>query len=219
MTGDRDRWSVLVPVKRLEIAKTRLALPAGQRADLALAMALDTVRAALAADAVAEVVVVTDDRRAGRALSMAGARIVADAPDAGLNPALCHGASLATGTRVAALSSDLPALRSSDVSNALRSAMAHPAAVVADASGTGTTLLAASTVAAFAPAFGHDSRTAHVDLGAVDMSDIAAPSLRHDVDTVDALRAAVALGVGPETSRLLLDVDLEDTTENGGGAG
>jgi 2-phospho-L-lactate guanylyltransferase len=56
------RWSVIVPVKELHAAKSRLNRP--DRADIALAMARDTVRAAAAATAVAEVVVVTDDPRA-----------------------------------------------------------------------------------------------------------------------------------------------------------
>jgi 2-phospho-L-lactate guanylyltransferase len=43
-------WSVVVPVKRPELAKTRLRALAGvHRADLARAIAADTVAAALAA--------------------------------------------------------------------------------------------------------------------------------------------------------------------------
>jgi 2-phospho-L-lactate guanylyltransferase len=210
VSGDGDQWSLLVPVKRLGIAKTRLALADLPRADLALAMACDTVAAALAAAAVAEVVVITDDARAAGALSDIGARIVDDLPDAGLNPALIHGASLAAMPRIAALSSDLPALRSTDLDAVLWLAAAHPRAVVADTSGSGTTLLAARVIAEFSPAFGVDSRAVHVRAGAVDLSTEAGASVRHDVDTLDALRAALALGAGPETTRALatLDVDL-----------
>ena len=47
------RWSVVVPVKRLASAKTRLRDPVGRpgraHAELALALALDTVAAARAA--------------------------------------------------------------------------------------------------------------------------------------------------------------------------
>jgi 2-phospho-L-lactate/phosphoenolpyruvate guanylyltransferase len=209
MSSDRDRWSLLVPVKRLEIAKTRLALADRPRADLALAMACDTVASALAAVAVAEVVVITDDARAAAVLSRLGARVVGDLPNAGLNPALVHGASVAAMPRVAALSSDLPALRSADVDAVLRLAATHPCAVVADVAGTGTTLLSATAIAAFAPAFGVDSRAAHVSAGAVDLSAEAAASVRHDVDTLDALRATLDLGVGPETTRALAALDVD----------
>lgn len=203
MRADGDQWSLLVPVKRLDIAKTRVALPDPARADLALAMACDTVRAALAGTAVAEVVVITSDQRARDALSTFGARVVDDLPDAGLNPALVHGASIAAQRHVAALSSDLPALRSSDLDTVLRLAMDHPVAVVADASGSGTTLLTARTIGDFSPLFGIDSLAAHVTAGAIDLSASAGVSVRHDVDTLEALRAAIGLGVGPATRRAL----------------
>jgi 2-phospho-L-lactate guanylyltransferase len=200
-----DLWSLLVPVKRLDRAKSRLAVSPAQRAEIALAMAIDTVRAGLSAVAIAEAIVVTDDPRAADALSAIGARVVADIPDSGLNPALRHGASTVTTQRVAALSSDLPALRGADLDAVLGDASAHRRAVVSDMSGTGTTLLAAA-VTDFEPAFGVGSLAAHLTAGAVDLSAIAAPGLRHDVDTVQALRAAIGLGVGPETRRAAADL-------------
>ena len=203
MTADGDQWSLLVPVKRLDLAKTRLAVSERMRADLALAMAGDTVAAALRSDLVGEVVVITSDARAGQALSALGARVVADRPDIGLNPALVHGASVAARPHLAALSSDLPALRTGDLEAALGLAAGHDSALVADASGSGTTLLAAYSLASFTPRFGVDSRAAHIAGGAVDLSEQVAPSVRHDVDTVDALDVAVRLGVGPETARVL----------------
>jgi 2-phospho-L-lactate guanylyltransferase len=208
VSGGGDLWSLLVPVKRLDLAKTRLALDDGPRADLALAMALDTVSAAISAEAVAEVVVISDDERAGAALTAIGARVISDLPNAGLNPALVHGATLAAMQRVAALSSDLPALRSADLDTVLREAAKHPLAVVADQVGTGTTLLAARVAEGFEPAFGVNSLAAHVRAGAVDLSGAAAASIRQDVDTVDALRVAVKLGVGVETTRTLATLNL-----------
>jgi 2-phospho-L-lactate guanylyltransferase len=203
MSGDGDLWSVLVPVKRLARAKTRLSVPDDVRAELALAMAIDTVTAVVATPSVGEVVVITDDDRAAPALGALGARIVADLPDAGLNPALRYGATVATGTRIAALSSDLPALRVADLDAILRAATSHRRSVVADHSGNGTTLLAAASRDDFEPAFGEDSRAAHVRGGATDLTDVAGPTLRHDVDTLGALDEACALGVGATTDRVL----------------
>lgn len=207
MAADGDLWTLLIPVKRLAIAKTRLALPIAARRELALAMARDTVSAALAGSAVAEVLVITSDDLARVALSKLGARVVDDVPDAGLNPALMHGANLAARARVAALSSDLPALRSADLDAVLTLAAGHHTAVVADTPGTGTTLLAATSTAAFSPRFGADSLSAHLGAGAIDLTAQAAASVRHDVDTLAALRVAVALGVGPETARMLATLD------------
>ncbi|RQX15511.1 2-phospho-L-lactate guanylyltransferase, partial [Micromonospora arida] len=61
----QPRWAVVVPVKRLAVAKSRLrgALPGVPHEELALALAADTLRAVLACPAVAEALVVTDDAR------------------------------------------------------------------------------------------------------------------------------------------------------------
>ncbi|MFN2538888.1 MAG: 2-phospho-L-lactate guanylyltransferase, partial [Mycobacteriales bacterium] len=86
------QWGVVVPVKRLDIAKSRLAAYGDEhRKALALAFAADVV---LAAAPVAQVLVVTDDPIAGELLAGLGARVVRDDPDAGLNPALEHGVDL-----------------------------------------------------------------------------------------------------------------------------
>jgi 2-phospho-L-lactate/phosphoenolpyruvate guanylyltransferase len=200
-------WTVLVPVKELAIAKTRLSRFAGAaRADLALAFAVDAVTATLATDQVSAVLVVTDDPRVAADVGAAGAVVVADVPAAGLNPALEHGAAVARQRfgpgPVAALSSDLPALRPVDLAAALEAATDLPRCFVADVEGTGTTFLAALDGAGLAPSFGHRSRARHVASGA---EELVAPlaSLRRDVDTEVDLHDAVRLGVGPRTRAVL----------------
>lgn len=202
------RWSVVVPAKRLAVAKTRLRpltavlgddAGAGHDA-LVLALLADTVAAAIACPAVTEVVVVTDDPDAAEVVGALGARTVADAPDRGLNPALEHGARSVTGP-VAALSSDLPALRPPELAAALVAAGDHPRAFVADAQGTGTTLLTAAGVP-LEPHFGSGSAQAHRSSGAVALSGHW-PGLLRDVDTDADLRAALALGAGPRTAALV----------------
>ncbi|MGN6474767.1 MAG: 2-phospho-L-lactate guanylyltransferase [Mycobacteriales bacterium] len=210
MTQRADRWSLVVPVKRVENAKTRLGLDAPSRATLAVAMAFDTVAAALSCPLVASVVVVTDDQRARTELTQLGARIVPDEPDAGLNAALAHGVALVDNGHVGALASDLPALRAEDLAVVLRHAAGHDQAVVGDLAGSGTTLLCARSAAHFAPRFGPASLAAHVAAGAVDLSDIAPESLRRDVDTVDGLSGAVDLGVGAATRRALAELPVAE---------
>jgi 2-phospho-L-lactate/phosphoenolpyruvate guanylyltransferase len=192
---EADRWCLVVPVKRLALAKTRLASVAGpHRADLALAFALDTVDAALGCDLVRAVV--------ARALAALGASVVADEPDAGLNPALVHGAMVARaahpGCGVGALSADLPALRPGELAAALHEAAGHDVSFVPDAGGDGTTLLLARHGVAFQPQFGAGSARRHAEAGAVELSDDL-PSLRRDVDTERDLAVAAALGLGPRS--------------------
>ena len=203
MTTDRHPWAVVMPVKRLEIAKTRLSLEPTERAGVALAMALDTAVACRLAANVTLFLAVTDDPRAAEALEAMGAIVVADEPDAGLNPALVHGAReagrIVRGTGVATIASDLPALHPDELARALDRAAAHRSAMVADASGVGTTLLAARNGADFLPMFGSDSRRRHLATGAADLTELAGASLRRDVDTIEDLRAALALGCGTRT--------------------
>ncbi|NGN64030.1 2-phospho-L-lactate guanylyltransferase [Streptomyces sp. A7024] len=200
-------WSLVVPLKRLGQAKTRLAGAAGDevRPALALAFALDTVAAALACDAVRDVTVVTDDPLAGERLAALGAAVAADAEGGGLNAALVQGAAFVRARRadaaVAALNADLPALRAAELAVVLRAASgAFGRAFLADAEGVGTTLLAAGPGVALNPAFGGPSRARHRASGAREIVVAGVDSVRRDVDTAADLRAALALGVGPYTS-------------------
>ena len=203
---DVTSWGVVVPVKLLAVAKTRLgAYGDALREELALAFAADVVTAALRCPVVHRVLVVSDDLLASRVLTTLGAVVVPDLPDAGLNPALAHGADLlraeAGDVGVATLSSDLPALRPEDLAEALTAVPPGGRAFVADAEGRGTTLLAAAPGTPLAPAYGSGSRARHLASGARELPGTAA--LRRDVDTPADLAEAVALGVGPHTAAVV----------------
>jgi 2-phospho-L-lactate guanylyltransferase len=205
------RWSIVIPVKVLARAKSRLAVLAGpRRAELALAMAADTVASALACPVVAAVIVVTDDAAAEGLLSGLGAHIVADKPGAGLNPALVFGAAYADarwrGRGRAGLAADLPALEPAEIASALAAASEWPEAFVPDAAGSGTTLYTAGPAARFRPQFGPGSRDRHRAAGAVELDLPGMPGLRRDVDTPADLRGAAALGLGPRTAALAAEL-------------
>lgn len=201
-------WTLVMPLKPLARAKSRLAdaVGAAGRPRLALAFAQDTVRAAAASPAVRDVVVVTDDPVAGAELRALGARTVPDVPDDGLNAALRHGAAAARarypGAALAALNADLPALRSAELTRVLSAAAEFPRAFLADAAEFGTTLLTAAPGRELAPAFGGPSRLRHLASGAVEIALADVDSVRRDVDTGADLLAAEELGVGPFTARL-----------------
>ncbi|MFF0596506.1 2-phospho-L-lactate guanylyltransferase [Streptomyces antibioticus] len=200
------QWTLVIPLKPLALAKSRLADTAGDalRPGLALAFAEDTVAAALACAAVRDVVVVTDDVPAGSALAALGARVVPDEPRAGLNAALTHAAAHARAVRpetpLAALNADLPALRPPELARVLDAAAEFPRAFLPDAAAIGTTLLAVAAGSELLPVFGTDSRVRHRASGAAELRLTAVDSVRQDVDTGDDLRAALALGVGPRTA-------------------
>ncbi|MBV9094358.1 MAG: 2-phospho-L-lactate guanylyltransferase [Streptosporangiaceae bacterium] len=205
------RWSVLLPVKVLAHAKSRMAALAGpRRGELALALACDTAAAVLGSDQVARVVVITDDPMAGSALAGLGALVLADEPRDGLNAALRHGAAHARarwpGSGTAALSADLPALRPAEIGRALRAAAAWRSAFVADAAGDGTTLYTAAPGAEFRPAFGLGSRARHAAGGAAELDLPGIDGLRRDVDTPADLRVAAAIGLGPRSAPLAAEL-------------
>ncbi len=206
--GLTRRWRVILPVKGTDRAKTRLAVAEGiSRADLAEAMALDTLAAVLSCDLVSDALVVTSDPSVAGRVSAEGAIVVAD-PGRGLDDAVRRGVARAAelgpegGSRpVAVLLADVPALRSDDLAAALTACERYAAAYVPDLEGTGTVLLAASRPDRLHPAFGDGSARRH---GAqAERLDLDLPRLRRDVDLDSTLRDAVALGVGPRTARVL----------------
>ncbi len=162
--------------------------------------------AALACPAVRDVLVVTDDPVAAAALTALGAATVADAPAAGLNAALEHGARTVRagrpGAAVAALNADLPALRPRELARVLDFADAFPRTFVTDAQEIGTTFLSAAPGVELRPDFGGASRARHRASGAVEVPVAGLDSVRRDVDTGEDLRAALALGVGRRTAAL-----------------
>ncbi|MFI6582080.1 2-phospho-L-lactate guanylyltransferase [Embleya sp. NPDC050493] len=204
-------WRLVVPVKPLSIAKSRLAgtIGPGHRPELALAFALDTVRAALTCVRVHGVLVVTDDVRVAREIRALGADVVADV-GGGLNAALAHGARSAGAERprtgVAALSADLPALRAEELDRVLAAATFARRAFLADAAGVGTTLLTAAAGVPLAPGFEGRSRARHLASGAIELTPHDVDSVRRDVDTGEDLRAAIGLGVGAATAAVLPSV-------------
>ncbi|GAB2743473.1 2-phospho-L-lactate guanylyltransferase [Kitasatospora kifunensis] len=206
--GPAAAWSLVLPLKPLALAKSRLGPYAGaHRADLALAFALDTVTAALQCPVVAQVLVVSRDPVAGPRLAELGAVLITDEPTdhagEGLNPALAHGAAHARRLRpdapLAALSADLPALRPAELARVLGAVPTGARAFLADAPSQGTTLLACAAGQWLHPAFGGASRQRHALGGALELTLPDVPSVRRDVDTAADLAEALVLGVGPHT--------------------
>jgi len=181
-------WTIVVPFKGTASAKSRL----GGSAELALAIALDTVAAALA---VAPVIVVTPVAEPFEEL---GAAVVAD-PGSGLLGAISAGLAAAGDGAAGVLLGDVPAVQPAELADALAAAARHPLAFVADADGDGTVLITALQASDHAPAFGPGSRALHLAAGYVELDVPANSGLRRDVDTPEQL-AALGTRLGPRTS-------------------
>ncbi|MDQ1294730.1 MAG: 2-phospho-L-lactate/phosphoenolpyruvate guanylyltransferase [Actinomycetota bacterium] len=211
----RGGWTLLIPLKGGPHAKSRL----GASPELARAIALDTLRAALDCTAVRGVRVVTSDVGLARSCVALGAQVCPESVrGAGPSRAVLDGVRgmrdgrAGGGKRpVAVLLGDLPALRPEDLQGALAATadvLSAPGGrgatrvIVPDLEGTGTVLLAASSPRHLSPAFGPDSAAAHVRAGAVPLL-LDLPRLRRDVDTREDLLQAIGWGVGPLTAERL----------------
>lgn len=201
---------LVVPLKRLASAKTRLAGVAGpagsaEHARLVLALAADTVAAALATEGVAGLLVVAAAPGDVGHLGDLGAEVVAEPPGGGLNAALAHGVDLLRerepGCVVGALQADLPALDPADLAAAIGQAGMRRA-FCPDRAGTGTTLLLSAPGEALGPRFGARSAAAHAASGAVRLA-ATGVGLRTDVDTPSDLALARGVGLGAHTRAAL----------------
>ncbi|SMH35430.1 2-phospho-L-lactate guanylyltransferase [Rathayibacter oskolensis] len=198
------RWSAVVVFKGRGSSKTRLALSA--RAALAEAFLLDTLAAVRESEEVATLVLVTSDAEAAARAVAADPLLVVLADPGALNAAVSAGIAHALLARpdspVVALTGDLPALSSGDLDGALAVAGPLPA-VVPDRAGTGTTALLVDAQTVLPPAFGPDSFARHRAAGCSVVELPRHSTLRLDVDTVDDLREAQAVGVGASTASAL----------------
>ncbi|CCH34418.1 2-phospho-L-lactate guanylyltransferase [Actinosynnema sp. NPDC047251] len=199
MRADVD---LVVPVKTLQRAKTRLVGVTDDRPALALAFALDTIAAAL--PVVRRVLAITEDRAVAAQLRALGVGSI-PGPE-GLNEALRFGAAVLRGrdprSVVGALQADLPALRTDELALALDAAEGR--AFCPDRQGTGTTLLLSAPGGDLDPRFGVGSAEAHARDAQVLLGPW--PTLRNDVDTAADLELAAGLGLGPRSAAVLCPV-------------
>jgi len=195
-----ERWTLVIPVKGSDGAKSRLDHPL--RHELARAMAIDTVATALATPAVEHVVIVTP-RKSATPFAALGAHVVSD-PGSGLAAAIRAGlAEVGPDHHRAVLLGDLPALQPRILSAGLRHAARFPRGFVRDAAKVGTTLLTARAGYRHSPAFGGASALAHLHRGYRELPIARGSGLRADIDTVDDLSALDPSALGVRTRQAL----------------
>ena len=203
---------LIIAVKRLAVAKTRLApvFSAPTRERVVLAMLLDTITAAAKEPSLRGITVVTPDDVAAEAARQLGADVLADPTPDGhpdpLNNAIVAaetvvGSAPDPPSNVIVLQGDLPALQTQELTQAIAAARAHRRSFVADRHDSGTVALFAFG-SPLEPAFGPDSARRHRHSGAVELTG-PWPGMRCDIDTPEDLQAARRLGVGPATAQAI----------------
>jgi 2-phospho-L-lactate/phosphoenolpyruvate guanylyltransferase len=201
--------ALIIAVKRLAAAKTRLApvFSARTRESVVLAMLMDTLTAATRIRSLRSITVVTPDEAAAAAAADLGADVLTDPTPDGHPDPLNHAIAAAeqaladSSPNLVVLQGDLPALQTQELDEAIAAARHHRRSFVADRLGTGTSALCAFG-AALDPRFGSDSSARHRRSGAIELTG-AWPGLRCDVDTPADLAAARRLGVGAATARAI----------------
>jgi 2-phospho-L-lactate/phosphoenolpyruvate guanylyltransferase len=203
--------ALIIAVKRLAAAKTRLApvFSARTRESVVLAMLMDTLTAAGRVRSLRSITVVTPDEAAAAAAAALGADVLTDPTPEGhpdpLNHAIAAAEHAVSGAsadlNLIVLQGDLPALQTQELDGAIAAARHHRRSFVADRLGTGTSALCAFGIA-LDPRFGSDSAARHRRSGAIELTG-AWPGLRCDVDTPTDLTAARRLGVGAATARTI----------------
>lgn len=204
-------WTVVVPVKALDRAKSRLsaALPADTRRALVLAMAEDVIRSCQTTPGVRRVLTVSPEPEVEALAARLGVDFVPEpAPRTVGPPADPLNAALATVLTdvdgpVGVVTADLPELRPDDLSAVLTRAADHPHAVVIDHRGVGTTMAfwtgpATERVSRFGPGSAYRYR---VDGGAVPL--VGPGRATRDVDIPADLTGLVSSAVGQATAAVL----------------
>ena len=183
--------TAILPVKRFEAAKQRLAagIDEERRRALAAAMVADVLDAIGEARTIARLIVVTGDPIAQELAAEAGAEVVPDPEDAGHVQAAQAGIARAEAEGaelVALLAGDCPLLDPRELDRLLTGVPTHYVGIVPDRHGTGTNALVLSPPSAIVPAFGEGSRNRHVEAAravGVPFGIEELPSIELDLDT------------------------------------
>ncbi|MDX6231851.1 MAG: 2-phospho-L-lactate/phosphoenolpyruvate guanylyltransferase [Nocardioidaceae bacterium] len=203
MNGD---VTAIVPVRRWDHSKSRLDVAPAERASLARAFSLDVLSVLVQSETAAQVVIVTDEP-ACATLDVASTVVVvsqgadrsvrgrAGAIGLGVRWAMRHRA----GSPVVAISPDLPSLTVTSFDDSLDLLSRHALSYVRNADESGTTLIYAREPSLLNLTLGRRKALQHKSCHQAACPEVD-PRVRRDVDTIADLRAALALGVGPETS-------------------
>jgi 2-phospho-L-lactate guanylyltransferase len=209
--------AAILPVKRFDQAKQRLAdtLGAATRAALAAAMFADVLAQIRRAAALDQIMVVSREPAVQKLAADAGATVIDDPAEKGQSHAALAGLARAAANgfqRALLLPGDCPLVDPAELDLLVRGSPAAAVVVVPDRHDSGTNALLLDPAGSFEPRFGPDSLARHVaqaEEKRLEHVVTVVPSLGLDVDTgddLDQLRAALdgAHGRGSRTRGVLV---------------
>lgn len=209
-------WTIVIPIKHLSDAKSRLCSDPVLRSALAEAFGRDTITAVAGSVGGERTVVVTPDPRIREIAEGLGARTSTTGPAGPLNEALVHVIrELDPQSPAGVLAADLPCATPEAIRTMLARAGQHPKTFLPDASGSGTVALLAWRAEDLAPAFGANSASEHASAGFTQIHGPGLARLQRDVDTGEDLRLAWELGVGKATMKLMCRTEVTVLTFDG----
>jgi 2-phospho-L-lactate guanylyltransferase len=214
------RAAAILPVKRFDSAKQRLAeaLGAGCRAALAAAMFSDVIGALEHTSTVDTIIVVSGDRQVRDVVAGRDVVLIEDSAEKGQSHAARAGLARASALgcdRAALVPSDCPLLQPAELDGIVAASAGAEVVIVPDRHGTGTNALVIDPAGSFEPQFGPDSLRRHTEQAerrGLSYSVERPHSLTLDIDTGDDLAAlAVALershGHAPRTRGVLRQIE------------
>lgn len=189
MNDARRIWAV-VPVKSFARAKTRLAalLNSYQRQQLARAMLDDVLAALPKRDALAGILVVSQDGDAQEIATAHGARTLDDPFEDGPNAAIRLALPVlrdADAEAMIVVPADVPQIEADELLPVLQALRGASIVIVPASRDGGTNLLGCSPVDIIAPCFGPESFAQHLSAGrraGIEPRILACRSLAHDID-------------------------------------
>lgn len=202
--------TAILPVKRLDAAKQRLAagLDAERRRQVAGAMVADVLEAIGEARGIDRLVVVSGDPVAQELANEAGAEVVPDPEDTGHVEAALAGiarAEVEGADRVVLLAGDCPLLDPRELDRLLTGIPERYVGIVPDRHGTGTNALLLSPPSAITPSFGEGSKERHVNAAreaGIPFGVEELPSMELDLDTpADVIALTRELAKNPKRAR------------------
>lgn len=188
-TADRPNIWAVVPVKRLGLAKMRLApvLSRSERAELARTMLHDVLTTLCATPSLAGIVVVSGDSTVAKLAALFDARVVADVIESGVNYAVQQGLTTLDASSASALviPADVPFATSADLQMVIRELDQHPIVLAPALLDGGTNTLAMRRPDLIVPSFGDGSFARHHALAraaGLGCSIVRSESLGRDID-------------------------------------